>query len=76
MQTPDITPLVKGAIAIVGLALALGQYGRLEQWARTQALHAVAWPEPLPYFFAQPGVSAHRTPRAAASARPHRHAGG
>jgi hypothetical protein len=76
MQTPDISPLVKGALAIIGLALALGQYGRLEHWARTQALHAVAWREPLPSFFAPPGASGHRAPRAAPSARPHRHAGG
>ena len=59
MQTPDLSPLVKGVIARVGLALALGQYGRLERWARTQAMEALAWKEPLPYFFAPPHAASH-----------------
>lgn len=69
MQIPDLSPLIKGVIVIVGMAIATGQYGRLESWARVQALHAVAWSEPLPYFFAQPsGMSAHRALRLAQKA--------
>ena len=52
MQTPDLSPLVKGVIVVVGLAIALGQYPKLETWARAQALEAVAWKQGLPYFFA------------------------
>ena len=41
MKTPEIGSLVTGILAIVGLALALGQYGRLETWARNQAIEAM-----------------------------------
>ena len=51
-NTPDLAPLIKGVLVIVGIALALGQYPKLETWAREQAIEAVAWKEPLPYFFA------------------------
>ena len=68
MQTPDLSPLIKGVFVIVGIAISLGQYGRLEHWARKQAMEAVAWREPLPYFFAQP--KAHPTPKTSISAHP------
>ena len=67
MQTPDLSPLIKGVFVIVGIAISLGQYGRLEHWARKQAMEAVAWREPLPYFFAQPKASAHHMPKTSIS---------
>jgi hypothetical protein len=60
MQTPDLSPLVRGVIVIVGLAIALGQYPNLEKWARTQALEAVSWKQGLPYFFPQPSTTHHK----------------
>jgi hypothetical protein len=53
MQTLDLSPLVKGIIVIVGIAIALGQYPKLERWAKTQALEAIEWKQGLPYFFPQ-----------------------
>lgn len=50
-NTPDLSPLIKGVFVVVGIAIAIGQYSRLEMWARSQAIEAVAWKEPLPYFF-------------------------
>jgi hypothetical protein len=58
MNTPDISALARAALAIVSLAVALGQYPRLERWARVQAAEALEWKEPLPYFFANPKQSA------------------
>jgi hypothetical protein len=52
MNAPDLSPLVKGSLALIGIALTLGQFGKLETWARHQAVEAVAWKQPLPYFFA------------------------
>jgi hypothetical protein len=54
MKTPEIGSLVSGIIAIVGIAISIGQYGRLESWARHQAMEAMAWKRGLPYFFAPP----------------------
>jgi hypothetical protein len=51
MNAPDLSSLVKGAIAVVGIAITLGLYGKLESWTRQQAIQAVTWKEPLPYFF-------------------------
>jgi hypothetical protein len=51
MNTPDLSPLVKGIVALIGVALALGQFGNLEQWASNQAMEAIMWKKPLPYFF-------------------------
>jgi hypothetical protein len=51
MQTPDLSPLVKGIIVIVGIAIALGQYPKLERWAKLQAIEAIEWKQGLPYFF-------------------------
>ena len=68
MQTPDLSPLIKGIFVIVGIAISLGQYGRLEHWARKQAMEAVAWREPLPYFFAQSKATAHHALKAPATA--------
>jgi hypothetical protein len=53
MPTPDLSPLVKGIIVIIGIAVALGQYPKLESWAKGQAIEAVAWKQGLPYFFPQ-----------------------
>ena len=37
-STPDLSPLIKGVLALIGIAIALGQYPKLEHWARAQAL--------------------------------------
>jgi len=52
--TPDLSPLIKGVLALIGIAIALGQYPKLEHWARSQALEAVEWKQGLPYFFGPP----------------------
>jgi hypothetical protein len=57
-STPDLSPMVKGVLAIIGIAIALGQYPRLERWACVQALEAVQWKQGLPYFFAAPHAGA------------------
>ncbi len=54
MGAVDISPLVKGLLVVIGISLAVGQYGRLEHWARKQAVEALVWSRPLPYFFAPP----------------------
>ena len=54
MRTPEIAPLVQGVMAIIGLALMLGQYPKLERWAQLHAAEALMWQRPLPYFFAVP----------------------
>ena len=54
MNTPDISPLVKGILGIILLAISFGQYPKLEHWARVQAIQALEWKENLPYFFAGP----------------------
>ena len=51
MSIPDISPLVKGVLAVVALSIALGQNPKLEHWARAQAIQAMEWKEGLPYFF-------------------------
>ena len=55
MQTPDISPLVKGAFVIIAVFMSIGQYSALEKWAREQAIAALEWKEPLPDFFAERG---------------------
>ena len=52
MKTPDFGSLVTGFLTIIGLAMACGQYGKLEAWTRNQAADALAWKQGLPYFFA------------------------
>jgi len=51
MNAPDISPLVKGVLAIILFSIGFGQFGTVERWARAQALAALEWKEPLPYFF-------------------------
>jgi hypothetical protein len=48
MGSVDIFPLVRGLLIVIGISIALGQYGQLEAWARKEAVHAMqpnAWPE-------------------------------
>lgn len=59
-NTPDLSPLIKGVFVVVGFAIVLGQYPRLEAWARAQATQAVAWKQSLPYFFQGSARHAHR----------------
>jgi hypothetical protein len=61
MNTPDISALLRGVLAIVMLAIAIGQYPRLERWARSRAVEALEWKEGLPYFFAQPQPAGRRS---------------
>lgn len=52
MRTPDISSLVTGILTVVAIAIGLGQYGKLETWARKQAMEAMLWKHGLPNFFA------------------------
>ncbi len=56
----DISPLIKGVMAIIGIALALGQYPRLEHWAREQATQALEWRQELPDLFPEAQINGHR----------------
>jgi hypothetical protein len=47
----DLSGLIKGIMVVIGIAMATGHYGDLERWARQQAIEALQWKEPLPYFF-------------------------
>ena len=47
----DLSSLIKGIMTVIGIALATGHYGDLERWARLQAMAALEWKQPLPYFF-------------------------
>ena len=64
----DVSPLIRGLLAIIGIAVAFGQYPKLEQWAREQAAESFAWKQGLPHFF---GDGQHR-----AKPRRHTHAQG
>lgn len=50
MKPTEIKDLVTGLLAIIFLAIALGQYGGLEQFARKEVAHALK-PRPTPPFF-------------------------
>jgi hypothetical protein len=58
MNSVDISPLVKGILVVIGIAIATGHYGDLQTWTRGEAAEAVMWRRPLPYFFAPPSQSA------------------
>jgi hypothetical protein len=51
MRSIDIGPLVKGALVIIGLAIATGHYDNLASWSRKEAARALTRNRPLPYFF-------------------------
>lgn len=50
MRPTEIKDIVTGLLAIIFVAMALGQYGRLEQFARAEAAKALQ-PKPVPAFF-------------------------
>ena len=50
MKPTEIKDLVTGLLAIIFVAIALGQYGRLEHFARVEAAKALR-PKPTPAFF-------------------------
>jgi hypothetical protein len=52
MNSVDISPLVKGLLVVIGIAIATGHYSELQSWARREAAEALMWRQPLPYFFA------------------------
>ncbi len=56
----DLSPLVKGVMAVIGIAFALGQYPRLERWARVQAIEAMEWKQELPDLFPEAQLNGHR----------------
>jgi hypothetical protein len=51
MNIVDLSPLIKGLLPIIGIAISLGQYPKLEQWARAQAVESLAWKQGLPHIF-------------------------
>ena len=51
----DLSPLIKGLLPIIGIAISLGQYSKRGHWAREQAVEALAWKTGLPYFFPHEG---------------------
>jgi|GEM_PF-2544724 len=56
----DISPLVKGVMAVIGIAFALGQYPKLEHWARAQAVEAMEWKQELPDLFPEAQINGHK----------------
>lgn len=50
MRPVEIKDLVVGILAVIFISMALGQYGRLERFARTEAAKALR-PKPVPEFF-------------------------
>ncbi len=50
MRAPEIQLLVTGLLAVIGIAIGIGQYGKLEVWARHQAFEAMQWKGDLPVF--------------------------
>ena len=54
--TPDLSPLIKGVLALIVPPSRSGQYPKLEHWARSQALEVVEWKQGLPYFFGPPNA--------------------
>ena len=48
----DVSPLIRGLLVVIGIAIAVGQYPKLEHWAREQAAESFAWKQGLPHFFA------------------------
>ena len=50
MKPIEIKDLVSGILVIIFTAMALGQYGRLEKFARSEAVKALR-PKPVAEFF-------------------------
>ena len=50
MKPTEIKDLVTGLLVLIFAAIALGQYGKLEQFARKEAIAALH-PKPAPAFF-------------------------
>ena len=50
MKPTEIKDIALGLLTIVLLSMALGQYGKLEKFARTEAAKALR-PKPVPEFF-------------------------
>ncbi len=47
MKPAEIGSLVSGLLVVIGIAIGLGQYPRLERWAREQAIEAMEWKQGL-----------------------------
>ena len=58
-NVPDMSGLIKGILAVIGIAMATGQYPRLESWSRSQAIEALEWKQGLPHFFKAQVHSSH-----------------
>ncbi len=50
MRPAEIGSLITGLLVIIGIALAVGQYPRLERFARAQAAQALRGWQPHPFF--------------------------
>jgi len=50
-NTLDLSGLIKGCFVVIGIAISLGQFGKLEHWSREQAAESIAWKRGLPHFF-------------------------
>jgi hypothetical protein len=53
----DLSSLIRGLMAVIGIALALGRYPKLAHWSKEQAAESIAWKHGLPHFFAKPHPS-------------------
>jgi hypothetical protein len=65
-STLDLSALIKGFLAVIGIAIAVGQYSNLQHFAREQAAESLAWKRGLPHFFAgrQRHTQLHSKPKA------------
>jgi hypothetical protein len=58
MKPIDLRDLIKGALAIVFIALVLGRFGELQQFAKKEAAHAMRGGRSKAFFpsgYGQPG---------------------
>ena len=45
-----MTDLIKGLMVVIGISMALGRYGRLQEFARRQAVESLRGWHTQPYF--------------------------
>ena len=64
-----MTELIRGITSLVLLSVALGQYPRLERWARHEAMRALVWEATPPFF---PGTYRAMYPNSAEEAKSRR----
>jgi hypothetical protein len=59
----DLSSLIRGLMAVIGIAFALGQYPKLAHWSRVQAAESIAWKHGLPHFFSHVHARASYVPK-------------